>query len=178
MFSCSVESAIKVIFPHYFWSSAMGVEKIIKKVFTLGLEPSAWIGVDQIKQNGSLISRLFRRLFSKPKPINSAEPRIQETYQQMLARQDMSADDVKQRKRLSVILACSYLLVSLILFAYGFYLCVHSGFVLSGMLCFILFSLLFLYAIREHIVYYQLKYKRTNLSWSHWFKLTFTRFIL
>ncbi len=157
----------------------MGVEKIIKKVLTFGMEPSTWIGVDQIKENGSLIGRLCRRLFSRRARAEEAtQPRIQETYQQMLARQNMSTEDVKQRKRLAVILACCYLFVSLLLFSYGFYLCASAGFVLSGLLCFILCLLLLLYALREHMVFYQLKYRRTNLSWSHWFKLTFTRFTL
>jgi hypothetical protein len=161
---------------------SVGVQKVVKKIFTLGLEPSAWIGVDQIKENGGLISRLFSRLFSRRKLDDEhAQQRIQETFQQMVARQGMSTDDLKGRKRLAVILTFSYILVFFSLIAYSFYLFYlfsAAVFILSGLLFLILSALLLLNGLRENIVYYQLKYRRTNLSWSHWFKLTFTRFTL
>jgi len=152
----------------------MGVEKIVKRVLTFGLEPSKWIGVDNLKENGGLINRLVQGLLGKNKK-DKDQAAIPETFQQAVTRHEMTKDDIKGRQRLAVILLMSYLIASLALLVYGVVLIASKGFLLSPLVCFILAMLLLVNAVREHIVYYQFKLQRSNITLAIWYQLTFKR---
>lgn len=148
----------------------MGLKNVVKKGLFSGLNVKRWAGVDQIKQNGVIIGRLFTNVFCYRTNKNS----VKESFEECMRRFNMTEEDLQKRMKASVKIVTFCLIGAILIFIYMIYLItLHQ--LLSGFVCLTLTFLLLAYAFREHFNLYQMKQRRLGCSVREWFKSTFAR---
>ena len=140
----------------------MGLFKVVKKSVTSGLNVKEWVGYSQLKENTSILGRLFKGVFKRPK-----SEAIVESFDEAVQRLDLSEDDLKQRMKTAkqVVLFCGS--AAVLIFFYMFYIFSQGQF-LSGLICLMLTVLMSLYTIREHFNLYQMRQRRLGCSFEEY----------
>lgn len=139
----------------------MGFRNIVKKSFTAGFQPMRWLGMDLVRSNGKICADLVKDLFEK-KPQASTDVKL-------IA--DMSETDLTSRKKIALGLGIFYLVISLSLVGYAFYLWLEKVFILQGAMSLILAFLVSTYSLRELLIYGQIRSRRDRLTLKEWFSL-------
>lgn len=121
----------------------------------------AWMGWSEVKSNARLITGMAKNL------THLSEPEHEETYEQAVARMQLTPSMLAQRERVLFRLACFYFLLTVALLAYTVYLFFIGTWVsvmMSGVLVLIGGSL----AFREHFWYFQMRQKRLGCTFKEW----------
>jgi len=120
----------------------MGLKAVIKKGFSFGFQPKRWLGVDQVAAQGETCLKLVKDML-KP----GEKPEVTEV-------ETMTAT---ARQKLALALWTSYLFSGVCGFVYACYLVLSKALFLPASVMFIVSLLLFVYALREFMVYGQMR---------------------
>lgn len=133
------------------------------KALFSGFNVKRWLDVDGLKRNGETVGGLYKDVFKNKKNDDEFKGSFKDTMQHF----GLSEDDIKKRMRQALYMVYGCLAISLVLFIYMLHLFMH-GFVIAGMVCFMLDFLLWSYAFREHFNYFQMKKRKLGCSFKEW----------
>ena len=144
----------------------MGVMKIVKKSITAGWNVSAWVGLNNIKNNAVLIKDLSKSTFTQPYSGGGNTPK-KETFAQAMRRLNITEAGLQKRIKSSthVILFCGILFFPMLIYTVYMF---QSNFYLSSFVCLMLTALLGAYCFREHFNRYQMRQRRLGCTVSEW----------
>lgn len=135
------------------------VLKVSRKTF---FNPSAWLGVDLIKEQHQVIWGFVKSLFTKPKPTRT------ETFAEAMARLNLTEDDIQSAYSNYRYFALLFFGLGLLTFAYAFYLLFrHTTF--TGWLLGLAVSALFMsQAFRFDFWAFQIKRRALGITFAEW----------
>lgn len=125
-----------------------------------------WMGARSLKASAQDIKTMAKQLFV-PKQATRFE-----TFDEAVARMNLSEDDLVERRRQFAQMAVLYLLLTLGLFGYTLYLIFYgtmSAVLMTAVLTLVGFSFFF----KEHFWYTQLKYRRLGFTFKEWLTALF-----
>jgi len=120
-----------------------------------------WLGYQDLKNQANNTKRSFHRLITMPKASYN------ETFEEALARLDLSAEDVATRQQEFGRLAVFFLLLSLVLFSYGLFIAA-KGDVLGFLMVVALTLYVLTQAFRYHFWLFQLRNRKLGCTLSEW----------
>ena len=135
----------------------MGLRQVIKKGISFGFQPKRWIGLDQVKTNSKVCVDLVSDLISKEK---FDERHQNDLRKERLLGQQMSASELISRKRLALGMVLLYLVGGLGFIGYALYLGLNKSLWMPSCMSFLVSFLILTYALRELMVYGQIRAKR------------------
>ncbi len=135
------------------------VFKVSRKTF---INPSAWIGLPELKDTTKTLWQIVRGLFVVPQ---AGEP---ETFEESLARQGLTEEDVKEQAERYFIFAVIFATLAVVSVIFAFYLLfaerTFSGFLL-GLAVTILFGS---QAFRYHFWVFQIQSRKLGCTFEEW----------
>ena len=123
----------------------------------------AWMGLSGLRRTAGDISRMSRELFTFSRP-----PVREETFEQAVARFNLSEADLQQRQSAFGRLALVYLFVAGCLIIYAAYLWYKHDY-LSVLMTLVLVLVAASFAFKEHFWYVQMRQRRLGLTPKDWF---------
>jgi intracellular multiplication protein IcmV len=124
-----------------------------------------WMGLPQLIVNAQAILRTFNDMKVRRPAVRK------ETFEEAVARQNLSEDDIKNRMRNCLTLAIIYYLAGLLFLVYTTYMIVHLQ--LGTVLGLLITILMAVFAYREHFWYFQLKTRTLGNSFRDWLTFLF-----
>lgn len=142
----------------------MGIKKSLKDHLGEGFNVKKWMGTENIKTDTRNLLHITKETLNAPKSSIKTE-----TFEESLARLQLTEADVKKRMRTSLqILICLLVLMGGLLL-YSFYLW-HLHLYRSVSINTVLMILIGSYAFREHFHYFQMKQRKLGCTVIEWFK--------
>jgi intracellular multiplication protein IcmV len=139
--------------------SRYGVKDFLKSFVNF----PAWMGASGLRRTAGDISTMSRELFTlKHAPVR------EETFEEAIARFNLSEADLKQRQRAFGRLAALYLFVVFCLGIYVVYLWYNHA-ILSVFMTLVLMLVASSFAFKEHFWYVQMRQRRLGLTLKQWF---------
>ena len=136
-------------------------KRTVRRSFQRFFDVSSWLGTAEIKKNTSNLKSLAVTLFTVEKPQR------RETFDEAVARYQLSEEDIKKRQQAFFQLAMLYLagftldiFYVIYLFSTQRYMPAAMGLAFSG----VLFSMFF----RQHFWYTQMKNRRLGFTFQQW----------
>ncbi len=124
-----------------------------------------WMGVADLKHNARSLKAMVNTM------MTVAEPEFEETFEEAMARLNLSPEDVAARKKQFFMLALVYSILALCVLLYAIHLLWMRHF-LSAFMCLPVLSVLLAFCFREHFWYTQLKHKRLGFTFKEWLLTT------
>lgn len=119
-----------------------------------------WMGLRLIMSNGSAIVKMVQDMRIRPPAVRK------ETFEEAVARLNLSEEEIKSRMRHCLILSIIYSVAALILLVYTIYMVIHGH---LGMILGILLTVLIaVFAYREHFWYFQMKTRMLGRTFKEW----------
>lgn len=148
----------------------------IKRTFGFFFDFRKWTDFDEIIDNAKLISESARDLCAVKSEEEDSEIQEQrilgiQNFEEMAEQFKLTEMEIQKRERFILYYLFVYLFSAVGLLIYSIYLMSHSGRLLAVLATTILTILLFLYAVREHLLYMQLKRRKLGCNFKEW--LTF-----
>jgi len=141
---------------------------IIKRSLTSLFDVRRWVAWDILVGSGKNIISMAKDMFTMPKK----KPATKETFEQAVKRLNLTEEEIVQRMQVHLHLTIVYLFMAFALFIYLVYSLVKSHF-LASFVCTILDILVFVYALRTHLIYIQMKHRKMCHTFQEWFDFTF-----
>jgi intracellular multiplication protein IcmV len=142
----------------------MALKDIFKVSTKTFVNPSGWLGFNEVKNNTNVIWSILRSL------VVPATSTRSETFSQAMKRLKVSDEEVETRKETYINYTLFFLTLAVMLVAYSFYLAiVHrtvAGFAL-GIVC---AGLFLTQAFKFHFWYTQIKLRKLGLTYEDWLK--------
>lgn len=148
----------------------MGFKSFVKSSFVRGWNFKAWLGLHTIVANGKIIKELAVSAVNPSSKEESAPKK--ETFEACLQRLKISEAALQKKIKVSGQAALMYLLFSLPVLVYTFYI-FHTGLYLSGFVCLMIFFLLLSRAFREHFNRFQMRRRKLGCTFAEWAADTF-----
>lgn len=121
-----------------------------------------WFGWEQIKEGGSTVQEIIRKLFVP------SQPKIEESFEEALERLQLTEEDIQQRKKMFGYFCLFFFISACCLLAYALYLLL-TGSVAAGLASIGLSALLLGQAFRYHFWLFQIRSRRLGCSFGEWF---------
>lgn len=134
-----------------------GVKNTVKPFINV----SAWMSFDFIKSSGRNIKNMLSGTFTPQKTD------VVETFDQTLARQNLSTQDIERRKKEFRLLALVLFIMTIIAICYFIYL-ILSGHWKGSMVCFGVVLLISSLTFRYHFWAFQLQKRKLGCSFREW----------
>ena len=121
------------------------------------------LGTEQLKSQASSLGKMANDVLSIPKNKNAME-----TFEEALARLNLSEADVERRKTQFLRLSRIYLVLAAIVFAYMLYLVIEKA-TFPALGCLGLLLILFSQFFRYSFWLFQLRERRLGCNFAEWF---------
>jgi|688.fasta_scaffold488095_2 intracellular multiplication protein IcmV len=119
-----------------------------------------WMNLAQLWANGRAIVKSIRDLKVHRPPVRK------ESFEEAIARLQLSEEDVKARQKNCLILSILYASFALLFLIYTVYLIIHGS--LGMIIGLLITSLMTTFAYREHFWYFQLKTRTLGNTFRDW----------
>lgn len=139
-------------------SSKYGVKDFLKSFINV----PAWMGMNHLLRTANDISTLSRDLFTFKRP-----PLREETFEEAVARFNLSETDILQRQKAFGRLAAFYLFIAVCLGVYASYLFYKAAW-LPVLMTLVLILVACSFAFKEHFWYAQMRQRRLGLTFKDW----------
>lgn len=144
----------------------MGLKNALKSNVLGALNPLRWLGIGSLKQQSSRAGKLIKGTFKTGKQEDHYKPT---SFEDCMQHYNVTEQDLEKLKRNAHYTSLFCVLLSVVTFAYMFYL-FASGPAVGGIMCFVLTILLWAMAIRESFNLFQMKQRRLGCTFKEWFK--------
>ncbi len=134
--------------------------KINRKTF---FNPSAWLDIGNLSFISKGIWAIVKPLFVAP-----ADPAHQETFEEAIARLNLTEDDIKEREKHYLLFTYLFLILAVAVFGYSFYLILYFKTFLGFCLGLTVVTLLLSQAFRFHFWFFQTKYRKLGCTVQEW----------
>lgn len=141
-------------------------KRYIRRFFKAGFNVRKWVFYDQIVANANLIVGSIKTLYSLDK-----KPIQKETFEEAVARQQITEEQLKSRKRFFFWYSIFYACFGIGLIVYCSYL--FSQHTLAAIFVLIMGILMFAYAYRESMWYMQICCRKLGCGFKDWLKFIF-----
>jgi len=135
------------------------VFKVSRKTF---VNPRAWVGYDNIKDNTRTIKTMVTDAMTVRKPERT------ETFEEALERMDINEKDLPSIQTTYLSYAIFFVFLAVLDLGYGIYLLFYHhaflGLILSLAVC----ALLLAQAFRNHFWYFQIKERKLGCTFEEW----------
>ncbi|MDR3478341.1 MAG: type IVB secretion system protein IcmV [Gammaproteobacteria bacterium] len=135
------------------------VFKVTRKTF---FDPTGWIGYESVKQTTTSIWAILKSLFFPPEAV------YQETFEQAMARQGLTEEDVEASEQRYLLFAYFFVVLGSIAFVMSFYFLFHHETLAGCVLAIATAALLFSQAFKYHFWYFQIKYRKLGCTFKEW----------
>ncbi len=136
----------------------MGLFKTVKKGISSGFSPKRWVGLEHVKANGKIVMDLAKDLVDDKSKSTAVKDKRQASWDLMTPK------EFAARKRSAVVFMVVYVLVGVSLIGYAWYLWFSKSLILPGCISFTMALLVFIYSLRELMVYVQIRLQRSHLK--------------
>ena len=145
----------------------MAIRRLIKRGLSFGFQPRRWIGLDTIKSNGRVCSKLLSEYVSEfsGKKDNSN-----------LLIEELDKPSIQHRQRLAICFIILYLLLTVGFVVYAVYLWLGKSFIVPSLMSFLMAFLVLTYALREFMIYSHLRLNGRKIKLSSLFYYLFKGF--
>lgn len=135
---------------------------LVRRFFKSFVDVKTWMAYDEVSGNAKTTLGLYRRLFSP-----NTKPVYHETYEESIARQNLTEAQLAARKKIFLYSAFCYFGFALCLFLYFIYVLLNKHLFAA---CFnlVLVSTLTLLAYHEHFWYMQMQKKKLGCNFHDW----------
>jgi hypothetical protein len=141
----------------------------VRKFFKSFVDVKRWMAYDEVSGNVKTTFGLYRRLFT-----SSTKPVYHETYEESIARQNLTEAQLIARKKAFLYSALSYFVFALCLFLYFIQILLNKH-LFVALFDLILVSVLFLLAYHEHFWYMQMQKKKLGCNFHDWINFILRR---
>lgn len=128
-----------------------------------------WLAVEQIKSNSRAVADAYRGIFGR-RPNNRGE-----TFAEAVQRLGLTSEKLQKQKRNFFYFSVIYLIFSIGLLLYSFYLLLEKGFLLAFFVSFIMGILMLVYSFKEHFWYMQISKQKLGCTFKEWISFVFKR---
>jgi intracellular multiplication protein IcmV len=135
------------------------VFKVNRKTF---LNPTAWIGYNEIKGNTRTIWSIFKNL------ITPAKPEFTESFEESVQRQNLSEQDLDTTKQSFFAYAMIFLFLGGCAFLASFYYLFYHKTIAGWILALCVTTFLLAQAFRYHFWYFQMKHRKLGCTFDEW----------
>ena len=135
------------------------VLKVSRKTF---FNPSAWLGLDLLKDQSRFIWATVKDLFIPP------TPEFEETFEEAMVRLELSEDDIKTALTNYRYYTWLFVVLGLFTFAYSFYLLFRHATFLGWLLGLAVSALFFSQAFRFDFWAFQIKRRKLGATFVEW----------
>lgn len=142
----------------------MGIRSVVKKGVKNNTNFKRWAAWDTIKGNGKIIGNFISDL----RAPHTKDVPVKETFEEAVARYQLSETDIRKRMRSHFRVALFCVLLGLVALGWTVYWLMQWMF-LSGLVALALAMLMFAYAFREHFYYFKMKKRRLDCTVHEWF---------
>jgi len=132
------------------------------KVIFFGVRPKKWLGTERLKEEGKAVKQIYGSLASK---VSAKKESI--TFEESMKKYNLDEAGLKVRMRNALYITAFCLLGSLFTLGYMF-LEFANGLVIAGFMCVMLTLMLWVYALREHMNYFQMKRRKLGCTVKEW----------
>lgn len=147
----------------------MGKLKSIRRIFIPSLNLKRWLHIDDLKKNKQFIADSFSDATQTDTAFNEQTPGFSEYVKKL----NLDEKQLIKKATISKQLSYSYAAIGIALFLYGLFILLKL-FILPGITCFVFSALLFAYAFRENVFYFQIKNQQLKVSLDQWAKQLFS----
>lgn len=134
-----------------------GAKKVVKPL----VDFPRWMDTPTLANNAKMIAGLAKRIFTAPKATRT------ETFEEAMSRLNLTETDIQRRKKEFLRLICIFGLLSILLYAYSFYLLSHS-YIRGGILALIVSTIALMRVFRFHFWYFQIKKRKLGCTFKEW----------
>ena len=149
----------------------MGVRNFVKRTAKDNTNVKGWTAWDAIYHNAKIIGGFAKSLKSTPE---MDAPPVSETFEQAVARFNLTEAQLKSKMRTHWSLAILCFIFGCGGFLWSVYL-LWDGLFLSTLVSFSLTALMLSYGYYEHISYYRIKKRKLDFTFSEWLSHFFRR---
>lgn len=132
------------------------------KVIFFGIRPKKWLGTERLKEEGKVVKKIYGRLASKARAKKESI-----TFEESMKKYNLDEAGLKVRMRNALYITAFCSLGSLFTFGYMFFE-FANGLILAGFMCLVLTLMLWVYALREHMNYLQMKRRKLGCTVKEW----------
>ena len=147
----------------------MGKLKSIRRVFIPSLHLKRWLNIDDLKKNKQFITETFSDTTNTDTVFNEETS----SFSEYIKKLDLDEQQLIKKATTSKQLSYIYAAMGIALFLYGLWILLKL-FILPGITCFVFSALLFVYAFRENIFYFQIKNQQLKVPLNQWAKQLFS----
>ena len=141
----------------------------VKKFFKSFVDVKKWAAYDEVSSHVKTTFGLFCKLFHPEKKIVRRE-----TYEESIARLGLTEEQLANRKKVFLYSAFTYFIFAIGVLVYLIYLLMHKR-LFASFFSFILVTLFFLTAYREHFWYMQMQQKKLGCNFYDWVNFVLKR---
>lgn len=145
---------------------ARGVGRAVKPFVNV----PRWMGWQNLKADQQRVGALAKSLMQSNK-----KPVIRETFEEAVARLNLTEEAISTRKRDLLRAALFYVFLAAVIFVYALYLLFILKLVLGAAVAFMLVAVTLTLAFKQHFWYIQMKYRRLGFTFNEWVNATFTK---
>ena len=147
----------------------MGKLNKIRRVFFPNLNTTKHLNIEQIKKNKQFIKDIFSDITQSTSSSNDG----QNNFEEKLKALNITEEQLNQKATFAKHLSYLYAGLGSALFLYSLYV-IFKLFIIAGITSFIFSLLLFAYAFKENIFYFQIKNKQLRAPLKQWAKQLFS----
>lgn len=151
----------------------------IKNTFGFLFDFKKWTNFEEITNNAKFIANSTREL-CRVSDQNGDDSEGQQqkisgiqSFESVVEEYRLTGVEIKKKERFILYYLFSYLLTGIGLLIYLFYLISHDGKLLAVLATLILTVLLLMYALREHLLFMQLRRRKLGCTFKEWLAFLF-----
>jgi intracellular multiplication protein IcmV len=135
------------------------VFKVSRKTF---LNPSGWLGVNELKNNTAAMWSIIKGIVTPEKT-----DRV-ETFEEAMQRLHLTEQDVENNKNTYYLYALGFLVLGIAAFLSSFYYLFYHQTISGCLLGLAVTAFLFAQAFRYHFWYFQIKHRKLGCTFAEW----------
>lgn len=133
--------------------------KVNRKTF---FNPSAWIGVNELKTSTTIIWGIVKDL------ITPAKPERVETFEEAMHRLHLTEKDLRKQGQIYFLYALLFVGLAVSSLVIGFYFLFHHKTIAGWLLTICVSALFGVQAFRFHFWYFQIKHRKLGCTFEEW----------
>lgn len=140
----------------------MAVKDIFKVSRKTFFNPSAWLGISELKGYNQVYKDAIKNTFVVPKP------RRRESFKEAMKRQGLTEEKLQAIDKQYLITSFVFLMLGVLTFFISFYYLIHHGSIAGWILCLAVMALFLAQAFRYHFWHFQIKHRKLGCTFAEW----------
>jgi len=143
----------------------MAKQGIVRSFFGSLVNVRKWSGFDEVISNAKFVAGSLRNLCT---PVQKKTDAVFSTFEEWAQKSQLTDEEIQKRAKYFLYYSIVYAIAALCLLFYVGYLIYSGGRILSILVTIVLTTMMFVYALREHVCYMQLKTRKLGFNFKEW----------